>query len=621
MAFGDGFLDELRARLRVSEIVGRRVKLTRKGREHSGLCPFHNEKTPSFTVNDEKGFYHCFGCGAHGSAIDFVMETEGLAFPEAVERLAAEAGLEVPRRNAADQAREAKRKTLYDVMELASRWFQAQLDSVAGREAQAYVERRGLKPETVRTFRLGYAPDNGQALIAALEAREITLEQMDEVGLVARPEDGGKPYARFRHRLMFPIADRRGRVVAFGGRALGEQRAKYLNSPETPLFHKGRMLFNQAGARQAAHERGRVVVAEGYMDVIALAEQGFPESVAPLGTALTEEQMQELWRLCPEPVLCFDGDAAGQRAAFRAAERALPGLRPGHSLRFIELPAGEDPDTLVRSQGPSAFRDLLNAARPLSDVVWRLETEGRAFDTPERRAGLRQALKSRLQQIGDPVVRDYYGQDFKQRLDSFFAPPRRSGGGTRPMRAGGMAPGRGRGGGGGRFGPAPNERRLRPAEGLQDDGRMREKFLVAALLCHPELAERLLDELSSLRIRQPALDRILSAILNHAGSGRPLDLTLLKDEIKNETAAGLVQELMSPGFRRPYPALHASSELDVVEQAWRQAFLLHRRPELQAELTRSVAEPDGESWAAQRRRIAATRHVNRHAATSDQPDD
>ncbi len=550
------------------------------------------------------------------------MQTEGLNFPEAVERLAGQVGLDVPRQSAAERDRAEKRKTLYDAMELACRWFEAQLASAAGRTAQAYVARRGLADETVRRFRLGYAPDNGQALIAALEARGITAAQMDEAGLIATPEDGGAPYARFRHRLMFPITDRRERVVAFGGRALGEQRAKYLNSPETPLFHKGHMLFNHAGARQAAHEHGRVVVAEGDMDVIALAEQGFPESVAPLGTALTVEQMRELWRLCPEPVLCFDGDAAGQRAAFRAAEKALPELKPGHSLRFVELPEGEDPDTLVRGRGAGAFRDLLAAAQPLSDLVWRLETEGRPVDTPERRAGLRQALRARLQQIGDPMVRDYYGQDFKQRLERLFAGPGRTGPGGQGRRSAGYSTGGGwRGKGGGRGAPAANERRLRPAEGLSGEGTQRERFLIAALLCHPALAERLIEDLPGLRIRQPALDSILVAILNLAGSGRPLDLTLLRDEIKNDTAAELVHELTSPGFRRPYPTLRPSSDLDAAEQAWRQAFLLHRRPEMQAELSRSVADPDGESWAAQRRRIAATRHVNRHAATSDLSDD
>ncbi|HZD26552.1 MAG TPA: DNA primase, partial [Alphaproteobacteria bacterium] len=404
MAFPQAFLDELRARTGLAELVGRRVRLVRRGREHTGLCPFHNEKTPSFTVNEDKGFYHCFGCGAHGSAIDFVMQTENLSFPEAVEKLALEAGLEVPRERPEDREREARRRSLYDVMEAAAEWFEAQLAGQIGAGARDYLAGRGVRPQTVGRFRLGYAPERREALKAALLARGFAEAQLVEAGLLIRPEDGGDSYDRFRQRLIFPITDRRGRVVAFGGRALAEQKAKYLNSPETPLFHKGRLLYNLAGAREAVREAGTVLVTEGYMDVIALAEAGFGHAVAPLGTALTEEQMQELWRLAPEPVLCFDGDNAGQRAAFRAAERALPLLKPGHSFRFVGLPPGEDPDSLVRGQGAGAMRALVEAAEPLGAVIWRMATEGQSFNTPERRAGLRQALREAVARIADPVV-------------------------------------------------------------------------------------------------------------------------------------------------------------------------------------------------------------------------
>ena len=361
MAFPPEFLDEIRARVPLAGVVGRRVKLAKRGREHSGLCPFHNEKTPSFTVSEDKGFYHCFGCGAHGDALGFVMRMEGLSFPEAVERLAGEAGLRVPQASPEERAAARRRADLYDVVEAAAAWFEERLAGSEGAEARAYLESRGLRRETVTSFRLGYAPDRRGMLRAALNARGLDNAQLAEAGLIKLPEapqdapdaaSAGAPRDYFLNRIIFPITDRRGRAIAFGGRALGESRAKYLNSPETPLFHKGRVLYNQARARQAAHDTGELIVCEGYMDVIALGQAGFPAAVAPLGTAITEQQIAVLWRLADEPVLCLDGDQAGRRAGFRAAERALGLLKPGRSLRFAALPEGEDPDSLVRGQGP-----------------------------------------------------------------------------------------------------------------------------------------------------------------------------------------------------------------------------------------------------------------------------
>ncbi|HEY2110443.1 MAG TPA: DNA primase, partial [Dongiaceae bacterium] len=365
MSFTPQFLDELRQRLSLVSVISRKVRLVRRGRESTGLCPFHNEKSPSFTVSDEKGFFHCFGCGAHGDVIGFLMRSEGLSFPESVERLAREAGLALPVSSPEERQRAERQSTLVTAMETAAAWYQEQLAGSAGRGALDYLRRRGLAEGTIARFRLGYAPEGRTALRDALTRAGVSVELAQEAGLVGKGEDGAL-FDRMRGRVIFPIADRRGRVIAFGGRILGEGQPKYLNSPETPLFHKGRTLYGLGQALRPAKDAGEVVVAEGYMDVIALSEAGFPQAVAPLGTALTEEQIAELWRLVPEPTLCFDGDAAGERAAARAADRALPLLKPGQSLRFAMLPEGEDPDTLILAEGSAAMRALLDRALPLA---------------------------------------------------------------------------------------------------------------------------------------------------------------------------------------------------------------------------------------------------------------
>ncbi|MDH5747745.1 MAG: DNA primase, partial [Rhodospirillales bacterium] len=417
MAFTPQFLDELRARTGLAEVVSRRVKLTRKGHEHLGLCPFHKEKTPSFTLNEEKGFYHCFGCGAHGSAFDFVMQTEGLSFPEAVERLAGDAGMEVPVDTPQERERALRNQSLYDVMEQAAAVYEKTLRMPEGRPALNYLKGRGLGDETLTRFRLGFAPDSRGFLKTALARENISEGQMIEAGLLIRPEDSGRDsYDRFRGRIMFPITDRRGRVIAFGGRILGDGEPKYLNSPETPLFHKGRTLYALSLAGKEIRAKGEAVVSEGYMDVIALHQAGFLTAVAPLGTALTEEQIMELWRIVREPVLCFDGDTAGARAAGRAAERVLPLLKPGYSLRIAELPAGDDPDTLIRRAGAEEMSRVLAKAIPLSDVLWQMETRGRMITTPEDRAALQKRLEDLTRRINDPTVRAHFLKSFKDRI-------------------------------------------------------------------------------------------------------------------------------------------------------------------------------------------------------------
>lgn len=423
MAFPAQFLDELRNRCSLPEVVGQRVQLRKKGREWEGLCPFHKEKTPSFTVNDEKGFYHCFGCGEHGSVFDFVMKTDGLTFPETVERLATDAGMQVPQDTPEERHRAERRQTLQDVCESACVWFERTLHMPEGKAALEYLRGRGLSDAIIKKFRLGFAPNGRNMLKAAMARDKVPENLLVETGMLIQPpndQEGGDgqrdPYDRFRGRVMFPIMDRRGQVIAFGGRILGDGEPKYLNSPETPIFHKGNVLYGLDHALASAHKSGQMIVTEGYMDVIALYMAGFENTVAPLGTALTEGHLSALWRVVKEPVLCFDGDNAGQRAATRAAERALPELKSGFGLRFAELPQGEDPDTLVRSKGRQAMQAILDAALPLSEVLWRMESGGKDPRTPESRAALQKALGTLANRIEDPTVRGHFLKAFKDRI-------------------------------------------------------------------------------------------------------------------------------------------------------------------------------------------------------------
>src|SRR3954468_3011857 len=411
MRFSPEFLDDLKSRLPVSEVVGRRVQLKKAGREWKGLSPFQQEKTPSFFVNDHKQAWFDFSSNRNGNIFDFLMQTEGVSFPEAVERLASMAGLALPAVNPEAARFEQRRKTLHDVMELAAKFFQDTLASRNGAKARGYLADRGLSPTTQLQFRLGYAPAERFALKEYLGAQNIPVPDMVEAGLLIAGDDIPVPYDRFRDRVIFPITDLRGRVIAFGGRALEKDaQAKYLNSPETPLFHNGDTLSNHAPARQATHDGASLVVVEGYVDVIAMVTAGFAASVAPLGTALTETQLALLWKMADEPILCFDGDKAGQKAAYRAADMALPHLKPGKSLRFALLPEGQDPDDLARSGGRAAVEDVMAAARSLSDVIWSREIEGGTFATPERRAALEARIGELSNGIRDEVVRRYYRQ-------------------------------------------------------------------------------------------------------------------------------------------------------------------------------------------------------------------
>jgi DNA primase len=419
MRFPPSLLDEIRTRLPVSQVVARKVALKRAGREMRGLSPFKQERTPSFFVNDHKGSWFDFSSGQNGDIFKFLMLTEGLSFPEAVERLAEEAGLPVPAASQREAEQEDQRTRQFALLQAASRFFEEQLAKPVGADAKRYLAKRGLAAETIARFKLGYAPDSKSALKEHLAKAGFTSAEIAGSGMVITGDDIPVSYDRFRHRVMFPICDLKGRVIAFGGRALDPNaQAKYLNSPETLLFHKGSVLFNAHNARKPAHDRRRIIVVEGYMDVIALSEAGFPETVAPLGTALTEDQVRALWRITPEPILCFDGDAAGRRAAFRAVETVLPHLVPGQSVQFAFLPGGLDPDDLIRQQGPEAFQAILERTSPLFDVLIEREEQqgGHPAMTPEQRASLETRLKTLVGRIGDRGVRTQYEQELRQTL-------------------------------------------------------------------------------------------------------------------------------------------------------------------------------------------------------------
>jgi DNA primase len=421
MKFPPHILDEIRARLPVSDVVGRRVRLKKQGREFAGLSPFNPEKTPSFFVNDQKGFYHCFSSGKHGDIFRFLMETEGLSFPEAVERLAAETGVVLPKPDAREEKRERHRASLADVTEMAARFFEESLKLSSGASARAYVEKRRLEPRTVKEYRIGFAPAERDALKRHLLGKGVDEQAMVDAGLTIKPDDGRPSYDRFRNRLMIPIQDEKGRVVAFGGRAMSpDDQPKYLNSPETELFHKGFMLFNGHRARQAAYDQGSIIVVEGYLDAIAVWQAGIPSVVATLGTAFTEEQIQRMWRFAAEPVVCFDGDKAGVKAAYRAVDRILPHLKSGFSFNFVFLPDGKDPDELIALGGKAAFQAEVERAVPLADVLWDRETRGAAIDTPERKAALEKRLEDLVHEIRDGRVQRAYQLRYRLRLSNLF---------------------------------------------------------------------------------------------------------------------------------------------------------------------------------------------------------
>lgn len=520
-SFSAAFLEQLRAKIRLSDLIGTRVKLVKRGREYQGLCPFHHEKTPSFTVNDEKEFYHCFGCGAHGDAVTFLTETQNYSFREAVEELAQRAGVEIPK-ILITQAKGQSYSTLYDVIEKATIWFQNQLKT--SHEAQSYLKRRGLEQESIDVFRLGYAPSQPTALKSYLLQNDISEELMVKAGLVILGEGDKRSYDRFRGRLIFPIKDTKGRVVAFGGRSLDGTMPKYLNSPESPLFTKGSVLYNFDSARQ--YKNSAVILVEGYMDVIALHQVGYKSALAPLGTALTEEQILLSWRLSSEPILCFDGDEAGMRAALRAVERALPLLKPGHSLQFVFLPKGEDPDSLVKGGKENLLKECLSSASPFVDVLWLSLTLNQSFSTPEKRALLQQQMEEKLAQIKSSLVRSEYRYALKDRFYQTFL--KRN---TKTLST---------------HSPKSFSNIHRKSLG-ESFNLLSYQIIFAILLNHPHLLDEVVEEVAQLDIQDPELINLRNHILTFVvacSEGRE-DINEIKRYLNTKGCTDVLNKILS----------------------------------------------------------------------------
>ena len=604
MRFSPQFLDELRARLPVSEVVGRRVKLKKSGREWKGLSPFNQEKTPSFFVNDQKMAWFDFSSGKNGSIFDFVMMTEGLTFPEAVERLAAQAGMTLPKVSHEDEARDERRKTLVEVVELAAKFFEATLASRAGAKGRGYLADRGLDPATQLKFRLGYALPERFALKEHLGKEGISTEDMVEAGLLVAGDEIPVPYDRFRDRVMFPIADLRGRVIAFGGRALEKDaQAKYLNSPETPLFHKGATLYNIANARAAAHKGAQVVAVEGYVDVIAMVTVGFEATVAPLGTALTSDQLVLLWKMADEPTLCFDGDGAGRRAAYRALDLALPLIKPGKSLKFASLPEGQDPDDLARAGGREAVNEVIGTARPLAQVLWMRETEAGSLDTPERRAAFEARLAEVTAMIGDDTVRKYYRREFGDRLRRLFEADQRP---RMRQQSGRMANGSNRdwrtANRGGKTGSSPATRysqfpvRLAPLlrgepyvvasaqlaaspvhRGHRAAISLREALILQAVINHPWLLHEHLEELAGIEFRHSEAARVKSELIDIFAHGAASDGETMIIELGRRGLAEVVGRLRKAITTSSVWGAMSEAAPDDVLMTWKQLVALHRQ--------------------------------------------
>ncbi len=565
MSLPQGFLDELRSRVSLVSVVGRKVIWDlRKSNQARGdwwaPCPFHQEKSASFHVDDRKGYYYCFGCHAKGDALTFVKETENLGFMEAVELLAREAGMAMPARDPQAAERADRARTLVEVMEEAVKFYRLNLRTGAAAAAREYLAKRRLSEASLERWEIGYAPEGRTALTQALTTKGIPLDALVDCGLVIRPDDGGPAYDRFRGRIMFPIRDGRGRAISFGGRALDPNaRAKYLNGPETPLFDKGRMLFNLGPAREATGKGKTLVVAEGYMDVIALCDAGFAGAVAPLGTAVTEDQLRLMWKLSPEPVIALDGDAAGIRAALRLVDLALPMLEAGQGLRFALLPGGKDPDDLIRAEGAPAMQKVLEAAQPMVRLLWQRETEGQVFDSPERKAALDKRLRAALARIADPSIRSHYGEEMRRLRADLFGGERRAW----PQRPIPWSPGRG-----GRAPALPATPGARASALAQPSDRMEEELLEAVLLAtlsvHPGLVREFEADLETLDLVGRGHETLRDALLRDAGdlpaAARAVLESLLNQPhvisappVRNVSEAELARHCLSEGLAK----LHA----------------------------------------------------------------
>lgn len=577
MAIPPQFINQLKDRVVLSEVIGQRINVKRAGREYKACCPFHKEKTPSFTINNDKQFYHCFGCGAHGGAIDFVMQHDNLSFVEAVEALASKVGMEVPKQSPQEVKKARAQKNLYELIEDTTKFFEQQLLDAPQEDARRYLHERQISPEMRSAFRIGFSPMDGQKLVSYLKEKGYTEKQMIEAGVCRASKYGKDPYAFFRDRVMFPVADRRGRVVAFGGRILPEhlrpphqgdhKPPKYINSSDTPLFNKGHMLYGESHARQAAGDGQSIIVVEGYLDVIACFENGYRGAVAPLGTAVTEEQILSMWNMIPSgqgvkaPILCFDGDNAGQRAASRACDRLIPLIKADHSAKFAFLPDGQDPDSLIRNQGKGAFDAILESSLPLNEFLWLKHTNGRVIRSPEERAGLEKTLHDEVARIQDRSVQFYYKQFFKQKMYEVFGPAKSKNSpyNKRNTQRGQWVKG------GHANDPMPTLKVRRPAFSNQF---LPQQILLAAIINHPWLFERAEEFLADMKIENERLDLLRQNVLNHLCHEENHDHDLIIQEL---TELGFGSELETLFSRATYT--HAAfvkreTARDTVIEGW-----------------------------------------------------
>lgn len=571
MTISQKFLEQLRNRLTLSDVIGKRIKVTRAGREHKSCCPFHKENTPSFTINDDKQFYHCFGCGAHGDVVNFVMQHDNISFVDAVEQLASQAGLQVPKQSKAEIQKEKKKKNLYDLMNDASAWFEQQLSQVKNSDVMEYLSQRGFEQEQIKGFRIGFAPNSPQDLREYLKSREYSDSQMIEAALVKPGQDGREPYVFFRDRVMVPVLDRQGRIVAFGGRVLPDYMrppdrsnftpAKYMNSAETAIFNKSEVLYGEPQARQAAANNQSVLVTEGYFDVMACHQAGFTGAVAPMGTALTEGQILKLWQMIPvdikEPILCFDGDNAGRRAAERAVERILPLISAGKSARFAFLPEGEDPDSLIQSMGASGFQKILDRAISLVDFLWQMHISGKSFETPESRASLVQKLNEQVKLISDRDVQYYYDSAIRSKVSEFFYRKR-----SKSNKAGSGSRG---------FGNRQASKNAglslsSPSKRMSD---VSDRILIACLINHPGIFESVEEQFGLMHFSNESCEKVANVIISCLSENPDLDSEGVALQIKRRGLEKFLDHIVSPStYMHGKFAAPSDCEAFVVTEKW-----------------------------------------------------
>jgi DNA primase len=599
MSLPPGFIDELRDRSSISQVAGRKVTWdARKSNPGKGdywsPCPFHAEKTASFHVDDQKGFYYCFGCHAKGNVYSFIQETENVNFMEAVEILAREAGMPMPARDPRAQEKSDHRTVLIDIMEQAVQFYRLQLRTNTATAARDYLEKRGLPETTLEEFQIGYANNSRIGLFQHLTDKGVSPDDVVEAGLAIKPDDGGNPFDRFRNRIMFPIRDARGRCTAFGGRAMdANQPAKYLNSPETPLFDKGRSLYNHMPAREAAGKVQSLIVAEGYMDVIALSQAGFKHAVAPLGTAITANQLQLMWRITPEPIIALDGDKAGLRAAMRLIDIALPLLEPGKSLRFTILPEGQDPDDLIKSAGAKAMQTLLDSAQPMVKLLWQRETMGKVFDSPERRAALDADLRRLLNTIEDRSIKTHYGQIIKDYRYELFTK-------ARPQQTWGAKDWKNKA-------PAKATTDLKSsmlAQGVETDTRLREAVILLAAILHPAAALEKETALEKCRINKDDFKEIQNALLANLHEDLSDDNAAfdLADKMAQTLKYNPVDRLTELKAVRSHPYLRIGADKTLVRRTLIEELTKHaailgaRREMMEAEEELSGMADESTTW-------------------------